>query len=341
MTGKERIQAVFDRKIPDHVPTFEWDIYKGVMKSISDTTDACEFVLINDIDGIAIWQDRRIKRIDDRSFIDEFRVIRAYSDEYPSALAYPVNSASDLASYKMPDADDQAIYATLQHAIDILGKEKAVIGRVRDVFSLPRDLLGFENCLMDFIIEPDLVSEIMEMSIEYSLKVAKNMKSMGIGIIGCLDDIADSKGLFMGPELYKKQVLPYFKKFITGCHLLGLKVIKHSDGNLNPILDDLINSGIDGLDPIDPMGMMDIKSIKHKYGNNLVLKGNIDCVWTLVSGTKEQVEKDIIKCLNEGMPEGSFIISSSNSIHKSVNPENYAHMLHCIKKYGAYNNRED
>ena len=336
MRGKERIQAIFDKKLPDRVPTFEWDIYKGIMRNISDTDDACEFVLRNDIDGIAIWQDRRISRINDRSFIDEFKVVRAYSDEYPSALDYPINNISDLRAYKMPDADDETIYTTLLHAIDRLGKEKAVIGRVRDVFSLPRDLLGFENCLMDFIIEPELVSMIMEMSVEYSLKVAKNMKSMGITIIGCLDDIADAKGPFMGPELYRLQVLPYFKKFIKDCHALGLKVIKHSDGNLNPILDDLIDSGIDGLDPIDPMGMMDIKSIKQKYGNKIVLKGNIDCVWTLVSGTKEQVERDVIKCLEEGMPNGCFIISSSNSIHKSVNPENYAHMLYCIRKYGVY-----
>ena len=336
MRGKERIQAIFDKKLPDRVPTFEWDIYKGVMRNISDTDDACEFVLRNDIDGIAIWQDRRISRINDKSFIDEFKVVRAYSDEYPSALDYPINNISDLRAYKMPDADDEKIYTTLLHTIDRLGKEKAVIGRVRDVFSLPRDLLGFENCLMDFIIEPELVSMIMEMSVEYSLKVAKNMKSMGITIIGCLDDIADAKGPFMGPELYRLQVLPYFKKFIKDCHALGLKVIKHSDGNLNPILDDLIDSGIDGLDPIDPMGMMDIKSIKQKYGDKIVLKGNIDCVWTLVSGTKEQVERDVIKCLEEGMPNGSFIISSSNSIHKSVNPENYAHMLYCIRKYGVY-----
>lgn len=336
MRGKERIQAIFDKKLPDRVPTFEWDIYKGIMRNISDTDDACEFVLRNDIDGIAIWQDRRISRINDKSFIDEFKVVRAYSDEYPSALDYPIKDAKDLSSYKMPDADDEAIYSTLVHSIERIGKEKGVIGRVRDVFSLPRDLLGFENCLMDFIIEPELVSEIMEMSIEYSLKVAKNMKSMGISIIGCLDDIADSKGPFMGPELYRKQVLPYFKKFIAGCHSIGLKVIKHSDGNLTPILDDLLDSGIDGLDPIDPMGNMDIRDIKLKYGNRIVLKGNIDCVWTLVSGTIEQVEKDVIKCLNEGMVDGSFIISSSNSIHKSINPNNYKHMLYCIKKYGAY-----
>ncbi len=306
------------------------------MISISDTTDACDFVLKNDIDGIAVWQDRRINKIDNHCFIDEFKVVRAYSDEYPSALDYPIKDVSDLSSYRMPDPDDDAIYATLMHTIEKIGKEKGVIGRVRDVFSLPRDLLGFENCLMDFIIEPELVKEIMEMSIEYSLKVARNMKSLGIDIIGCLDDIADSKGPFMGPDMYREQILPHFKKFITLCHALGLKVIKHSDGNLNPILDDLLNSGIDGLDPIDPMGNMDIKSIKQKFGNRVALKGNIDCVWTLVSGSIEQVEEDVIKCLKDGMPGGNFIISSSNSIHKSINPDNYKHMLYCIRKYGVY-----
>jgi uroporphyrinogen decarboxylase len=336
MTGKERIEAVFNKQIPDRVPTFEWDFYRGVIKAISGSDDIDDFIVNYDLDGIAIWQDRRITPIDDRFFKDEFGVVRAYSDEYPSAVSHPIDDPEDLSSYVMPDPDDDAIYATLQRSIDKIGHEKAVIGRVRDVFSFPRDVLGFENMLADFYEEPDLISDLMEMSMEYSLRVAANMKAMGVEVIGCLDDIADARGLFMGPKIYREQILPHFKKFISGCHSIGLKVIKHSDGNLNEVISDLIDAGIDGLDPIDPMGNMDMSGIKAMYGDKIVLKGNIDCVGTLITGSLADVENDVKRCIKSGAKGGAFIISSSNSIHKGINPQNYLHMLHCIHDFGKY-----
>jgi uroporphyrinogen decarboxylase len=336
MTGKERIRAVFNRIIPDRIPTFEWDFYKGVIKAISGNDDIDDFIINYGLDGIAIWQDRRITPIVSNFFKDEFGVVRAYSDQYPSAVSHPIDCPQDLSSYVMPDPDDDAIYATLQKSIRKIGKEKAVIGRVRDVFSFPRDVLGFENALADFYLEPALISDLMEMSVAYSLRVAANMKAMGVEVIGCLDDIADARGLFMGPVIYKEQILPHFKKFIQGCHSIGLKVIKHSDGNLNSIIPDLVEAGIDGLDPIDPMGNMDMSAIKEGYGDKIVLKGNIDCVGTLVSGSLTDVENDVQQCIKSGAKGGGFIISSSNSIHKGISPQNYRHMLECIHDFGKY-----
>ena len=64
-----------------------------------------------------------------------------------------------------------------------------------------------------------------------------------------------------------------------------VRPIFHSDGNLNPILDELVNAGIKGLNPIDPLGEMDIAKIKEKYGDKLILIGNVDCSNLLPFGT--------------------------------------------------------
>lgn len=336
MTGKDRILTVLDRKQPDRIPTLEWDFYPDVIKAVADAESDIEFVQTMDLDGIAIWPDRRITAIDDKHFIDDFGVTRVYSDEYPVPVAHPLDAPKKFNTYQMPSPDDDRIWRSVQTALDQIGKEKCVIARVRDVVSFPRDVMGYQNFLMSFYLEPEFVADLMEMSVEYSTKVVKNLKGIGVEVVAMLDDIANAQAPLFSPAMYREHILPHFAKLVLNCHNIGVKVIKHSDGNLNPILEDLIGSGIDCLDPIDPMGNMDMAHIKATYGDQIAMKGNIDCVQTLVTGSHKQIEDEIKACMFAGGIGGGLIISSSNSIHKGVNPDCYKYMLECIKRYGNY-----
>ncbi len=121
----------------------------------------------------------------------------------------------------------------------------------------------------------------------------------------------------------------------------AIYVIKHTDGNINEVIPDLVNSGIDCLDPIDPLGDMDIKAIKEKYGSKIALKGNVDCVSTLVDKSIEEVIAETKQCLIDASAGGGHIISSSNSIHAGINPVNYRVFLETIEKYGYYSKGSD
>jgi uroporphyrinogen decarboxylase len=121
-----------------------------------------------------------------------------------------------------------------------------------------------------------------------------------------------------------------------GFKALGLTVIKHTDGNLWPIIDMIIDSGIDCLDPIDPLAGMDLAEVKAKYGDRVALKGNVDCAETMTFGTPEDVIAETKEALRKGAPGGGFILSSSNSIHSSVKPENYTAFLETWREYGRY-----
>ena len=113
-------------------------------------------------------------------------------------------------------------------------------------------------------------------------------------------------------------------------------MIKHTDGNLWPIMDMIVDSGIDCLDPIDPKGGMSIPEVKAKYGDRIALKGNVDCADLLTFGSVEETVEATKQTLREGMPGGGFIISSSNSIHSGVKPENYAAMMRTVREFGGY-----
>jgi uroporphyrinogen decarboxylase len=117
---------------------------------------------------------------------------------------------------------------------------------------------------------------------------------------------------------------------------LGLYVIKHSDGNLWPILDMIIDTGIDCLDPIDPLGGMDLAEVKEKYGDRVALKGNVDCAQLLTFGTRDEVIAATRTALKKGMPGGGYILSSSNSIHSAVPPDNYLALVETLQEHGSY-----
>jgi uroporphyrinogen decarboxylase len=98
----------------------------------------------------------------------------------------------------------------------------------------------------------------------------------------------------------------------------------------------IVNTGIDGLNPMEPVAGMDIGEVKQRHGKRVCLIGNIDCSRLLCEGSEEEVEAAVKECIRRASPGGGHIICSSNSIHSSVKPQNYAAMIAAAKKYGKY-----
>jgi len=158
------------------------------------------------------------------------------------------------------------------------------------------------------------------------------LRRAGADIISLGDDYAANNGPLFSPGLFEEFIQPRLKKIVDVIHEAGAKVIKHSDGNLSKILDKIVNTGIDGLNPIEPSAGMDIGEVKRKYGDRICLVRNIDCGDLLSHGSPEEVESAVIECICKASPGGGHILSSSNTIHSSVKPENYLTMIQAAKK---------
>ena len=120
------------------------------------------------------------------------------------------------------------------------------------------------------------------------------------------------------------------------CHRFGVPYIKHTDGNVNSLLDDLVAAGVDAFQAIEPRAGMDIAQLKRDYGEKLVLIGNVDCSTVLVNGPEEAVRAQTEAVIRAAAPGGGFILSSSNSIHTGVKPEFYLAMLDTARQVGVY-----
>jgi uroporphyrinogen decarboxylase len=150
------------------------------------------------------------------------------------------------------------------------------------------------------------------------------------------DDVANDMGLLLNPELYFRLIAPRFRRVVQGFKALGYLTIKHSDGDIRPLIDWWLDSGVDCLDPVDPAAGLDLGDFKARYGGRACLKGNVNCTGPLANGPAAAIESEVRECIRKGAPGGGYILSSSNIIHSGVPPANYAVMLKALRELGRY-----
>jgi uroporphyrinogen decarboxylase len=338
LTSVERIMRVLRREEPDRVPHFEWLVDRKVREALRpDCKTYNEFAVSMGHDAVLADPNFRKEQVGPKRWRSEWGYVVEYTaEEHGVEVEFPIATMADLERYAPPDPHAPGRYASIEETIRDYGDEKAVIVHLNDVFSIPRYLMGMENLLVAIIAEPELVHALVAMSVDINLEMAKEVVARGARIVYTGDDYAGNRGPLMSPRHFRELLYPGLQRVIKGFKELGLLVIKHTDGNLWPILDMIADSGIDCLDPIDPQAGMDLAEVKAKYGKRLALKGNVDCAHTMTFGTPEDVIAETKAALRKGAPGGGFILSSSNSIHSSVKPENYLAMLQTLEQYGRY-----
>jgi uroporphyrinogen decarboxylase len=129
-------------------------------------------------------------------------------------------------------------------------------------------------------------------------------------------------------------IFPNLKKQVDTAHRYGLKFIKHTDGNINPLLEGISNI-VDGLHSLDPSAGVDIDEVKEKYGDELVLIGNV-AVDNLAKNTKEEIAEETKEVIKIASPGGGHILSSSNSWASGSKLENCMVMVDIGRKFGVY-----
>jgi uroporphyrinogen decarboxylase len=337
MTGKERILRALRRRVPDMVPTFEWFLDAAVGRALVGSEDPIEVVDRLDLDGINVRPDYAKTFLDGNTLVDEWQIKRQLTgDCLPALLGSPILDVRDHRDYRFPNPKASHRFGTLERALNRFGDRRAVVLNLRDGFSDMRDLLGYEGALMALLLEPQAFSELLERVVQYNVEVAAVAGGFfALVVVPPPDDVANATGLLMRPETYFALLAPRFRQVVQGYKDLGYLCIKHCDGNIDAVVDFWIECGIDCLDPIDPGAGYTMGGMKAKYGAKVCLKGNIDCTGALCRGTPEDVEQEVRQCILDGGP-GGLILSSSNTIHRGVQPENYQAMLGTLRRYGRY-----
>jgi len=148
------------------------------------------------------------------------------------------------------------------------------------------------------------------------------------------DDLAYNSGPFISPRYFNTIFLPAYKRITNTLHKRGVKVIFHTDGDINPLMEGLADC-FDSIHPFQASANMDIFQVKKDYGEKICVEGNVP-IPMLVHGTQKEIAEYVKRLLKECAPGGGYMLSSGNSIVPEIPWKNYLTMLSTFWKYREY-----
>jgi len=339
MSSCERVRTALKKKRPDRVPVMEFVVdIRVASAAMPDCRDAADFMDRAGFDNVCCGaRFEKTREFPDGSYIDEWGVTYAQGPEAVAhPLAGPIKTLKDAKSYVPPDP-------TAPHRLDALAEmvqrykgRRAICFHHRAAFMWSAYLMGIDNILADFLLEPDKVEIVLDKVLQANIALIRRAIRAGAEIITLGDDYAHNRGPMMSPAVFEYFLLPRLKKMVEAVHEEGALCIKHSDGNIYSLLEMILSAGPDGLNPIEPAAGMDLKATRDKVGKRVCLVGNIDCAHLLPAGTTSEVRDAVRRAIADAGKQGAFILSSSNSIHSGCRPANVLAMVQACHEFGEY-----
>jgi len=339
MDSVERVRTALKLGQPDRVPVLEFVVDDKVARAaVPGCLDVADCLDQLDMDGVSCGaRFEVIQRNADGSYLDEWGVAYLPSPEaVVHPLRGPIITRADVRAYAPPDPDAPQRLGKLPELVERYKGKRAICFHHRAAFMWSAYLMGLDTLLLNLLVAPELVALTMEKVLRCNLRIVQRAIRAGAEVIILGDDYAGNNGPMMSPAHFRRFVLPPLKEMIAMIHAEGALCIKHSDGSLYLLLDDIVSAGPDGINPIEPVAGMELKRVKQRVGHKVCLTGNIDCAHLLPHGTLDQVRAAVRQAIADAAPGGGYILTSSNSIHSSCNPRNFVAMIEAAKEFGKY-----
>jgi hypothetical protein len=293
--------------------------------------------------------------IDETTWKDTYGRIWKYSTVTEDILCVesPRLDETAIDILRQPFVPDESELELVRHVVKACGDSHFIVGRtsieLRDAApimgrgsvdgSFPESYGGLMMEMTDFSLQvmddPGFVKRLLTAATDRAIEVARVLIEAGVNAIIMEADCCHQNGPWISPRHFRELVFPLLQKQVDAVHSLGAYAIKHTDGKTWPILDMLIDAGIDGLHGIQPSAGMDLALLKEKCGSKLALFGAVEADY-LINGQPDKVREVVRAQIKSAGAGGGFVLTSSNSIQLGTRPENYLAMLDALKTYGGY-----
>ena len=238
---------------------------------------------------------------------------------------------------------DESCFEVVDAVIEAFGNDRFLMGPSGSevgIFLLDGNIEeggeGFTYGLMQYLDNPETVRS----AIEYEVKKSNNLDRIyirhGQDSVGWGQDFSSTQGPFISPAMFREFALPAVRARVANIHeKFGLPVMKHACGNNTKLLDMFVEAGYDAYQSIQKSAGMDLKQIKAEYGQHFTPWGGIP-VENLVSGTADDVRKDVRQAMDEYKPGGRYIFGSTHSIAVGTKYNNFMTMVDEFEKLREY-----
>ena len=261
---------------------------------------------------------------------------------YSEIAGHPLEYATkveQLEAYMWPEQDwfDTSTITEQIEQSNATGRRFINYHRAGKLFEACWPLRGMERLMIDLLQATELAEAMIRRALDFYGHLAKRVIEAGNGSIDMVtigDDVASQRGMMISPKLWRRTLKPSLREMIRVFHALGVAVMYHSCGSILPIIEDLIEVGIDILEPIQTSATgMDPAFLKEAYGSRLSFHGGVDEQEVLPHGTPEQVAAEVEQLAATLGYKGGYILMASHAFQPDIPCENvvamYAAAVRC------------
>ncbi|MCF8304874.1 MAG: nucleoside 2-deoxyribosyltransferase [Ignavibacteriales bacterium] len=336
--NKERLLNALYGRVPDHIPLIELGIHPVIKKElmgkdIFSLQDEIEFMGRYCYDFVKIQPGFNMD-ISYRKFTPGEKSASGASSDRSWAVESQgiISTFDDLEKFPWPRISD-IDFRRFDEAEKIVPDNMAVIGQYGDIFTLVWEMMGFENFAVALYTDPELIESAFNRVSELIIPMFESMAQRDkVDILWYSDDIAFVNGPMLSPEHLKQYFFPLLKRIGDIASKYNKPLIYHSDGDLRPVFEDIIDCGVTALHPIEPKAMS-IFEVSDTLKGKISVCGGID-LDLLSRGEPHHVEQLVRGFAEHFKERGGWSAGSSNSIPEYVKTENYLKIIETIVKYG-------
>ncbi len=354
MNARERIRTVLNHQKPDRVPRMvnfyptEFSRFPG--QEGGEVFDAdIRFV---EIDTPRQQDDfmRYLKSLPADAYVGSRRILKTYHDwgYHPEierdARLGDAQTLAEIAAAPMPDFMASANPGRLQDAVarwhaqgyPVMASPPHLGG---ELFETATRLRGFMQFMRDLIENPPLVEYLLDQLTAMHIAVSLALARAGIDILALDDDVAEPTRMLISPAMWRQFFKPRVEAIIKAARLANpaLAIFWHSDGNIEPIIPDLIEIGVDILNPVQP-DVMNPAALKAQYGDRLVFFGTVGTPQRWSWGSPEAIRAEVRERIKTVGRDGGLILAPAYDLEPedSIPWENVLAFFEAAAEYGTY-----
>lgn len=281
--------------------------------------------------GEGVWQDSRGVRYQYAASNDSIQRVtpRQGKEELSQADV-------DQALRKAAPPDD-SVYEVIDYFCERYRGKKAILCRSIDIYSCLLDPFGgdYDHGLMLTAVAPEEIQKLSGACLAYNQALIDHCAKKGVTIMMQGQDFGMNSGCIIRPDTIRKLFFPMMDQVNQRTEAAGMIPFYHCCGNIWDIMDDFAACGYRGYQSIQESAGMDNRRVKERYGNTLALWTGIQCE-TLVEGSAEDVEREVLSNLELLMPGGGFLFGSTNSVQYGAKTDHYLRALELVRRQGVY-----
>lgn len=374
LTSRERVLCALNHEEPDRVPIFfgtsgattmlapaydRLKAYLGIQRETKVFWRALQYTLLDEDVMVRFGSDGRPllagpvpspaeRVISEDALVDSWGIQwrRTPGNPYYEILEPPLKNATidDVARYPWPQLAHASRFAGLRakaKSIQETGCAVVALSGV-SVFEYCYMLRGVENWLTDLAANPEFALALLRRVADLQKEAAcQMMEEAGeyIDVVITGDDLGGQKAPLISPNMYRRMIKPIHAELLSAIKSrTKAKIFYHSDGNIYPLLNDLIEVGVELLNPVQVSAgdMGDTARLKKEFGSRLSFCGAIDTQDVLPHGTPDDVRREVRRRIKDLGPGGGYILAAVHCLQPDVPPENVVAMLEEAQKAGRY-----